>query len=83
MIDRLIAAGERNPRIRIRKVDKSKFDDEARIILNLLNDAWSNNWGYVPLTTGRDRLRRQEIEADHLQRTRPHRRVSTASRSRS
>jgi hypothetical protein len=49
-IDRLIAAGERNKRIRIRKVDKSKFAEEARIILNLLNDAWSNNWGYVPLT---------------------------------
>ena len=50
MIDRLIAMGERNPHIRIRMVDKSKFDDEARLILNLLNDAWSNNWGYVPLT---------------------------------
>jgi hypothetical protein len=49
-IDRLIAMGERNPHIRIRMVDKSKFDAEARIILNLLNDAWSNNWGYVPLT---------------------------------
>jgi hypothetical protein len=50
LIDRLIAAGERNPRIRIRTVDKSRFDEEARLILNLLNDAWSNNWGYVPLT---------------------------------
>jgi len=50
MIDRLIAMGERNPRIRIRMVDKSKFKEEARLILNLLNDAWSNNWGYVPLT---------------------------------
>ena len=50
LIDRLIAAGERNPRIRIRSVDKSRFDEEARLILNLLNDAWSDNWGYVPLT---------------------------------
>jgi hypothetical protein len=50
MINRLIAMGERNPRIRIRMVDKSKFNDEARLILNLLNDAWSSNWGYVPLT---------------------------------
>src|SRR6478735_5857035 len=49
-IDRLIAMGERNPHIRIRMVDKSKFNREARIILNLLNDAWSSNWGYVPLT---------------------------------
>ena len=50
MIDRLIAMGERNPKIKIRMVDKSKFNEEARLILNLLNDAWSNNWGYVPLT---------------------------------
>ena len=49
-IDRLIEMGERNPKIRIRKVDKSRFDAEAAIILNLLNDAWSDNWGYVPLT---------------------------------
>jgi hypothetical protein len=50
IIDRLIKTGEKNPRIRIRQVDKSRFDDEAAIILNLLNDAWSDNWGYVPLT---------------------------------
>ncbi|MEO8176217.1 MAG: N-acetyltransferase [Sphingomicrobium sp.] len=50
LADRLVAAGDKNPRIRIRKVDKSNFDAEARIILNLLNDAWSSNWGFVPLT---------------------------------
>jgi hypothetical protein len=50
VIDRLIKAGEKNPRIRIRNVDKSRFKDEAAIILNLLNDAWSENWGFVPLT---------------------------------
>ncbi len=49
-IDRLIEMGERNPKIRIRNVDKSNFDAEAAVILNLLNDAWSENWGYVPLT---------------------------------
>ena len=49
-ISRLIEAGERNQRIRIRRVDKSRFDEEARLILGLLNDAWSDNWGFVPLT---------------------------------
>jgi len=49
-INRLIAMGDKNPHIRIRMVDKSRFDEEARVILNILNDAWSNNWGYVPLT---------------------------------
>jgi hypothetical protein len=50
VIDRLIKSGEANPRIRIRDVDKSKFDREAAIILDILNDAWSDNWGFVPLT---------------------------------
>jgi GNAT superfamily N-acetyltransferase len=49
-ISRLIAMGEKNSRIRIRKVDKSRFDEEARVILGLLNEAWSDNWGFVPLT---------------------------------
>jgi hypothetical protein len=50
VIDRLIRSGETNPRIRIRNVDKSRFDQEAAIILDILNDAWSDNWGFVPLT---------------------------------
>ena len=50
VIDRLIRAGEKNSRIQIRDVDKSKFDQEAAIILDILNDAWSDNWGFVPLT---------------------------------
>jgi GNAT superfamily N-acetyltransferase len=50
VIDRLIKSGEANPRIRIRDVNKSKFNEEAAIILDILNDAWSDNWGFVPLT---------------------------------
>ena len=49
-ISRLIAMGEKNSRIRIRTIDKSRFDEEARGILGMLNDAWSDNWGFVPLT---------------------------------
>ena len=50
IIRRVIQSGERNPRIRIREVDKTKFEEEAAIILHILNDAWSDNWGFVPLT---------------------------------
>jgi hypothetical protein len=50
IVKRIIQSGERNPRIRVRQVDKSKFDKEAAIILGILNDAWSDNWGFVPLT---------------------------------
>ncbi|WP_404333708.1 N-acetyltransferase [Sphingomonas sp. MMS12-HWE2-04] len=50
LIQRIVSNGEKNPRIRIRKVDKSKFAEEAAIILAILNDAWSDNWGFIPLT---------------------------------
>jgi len=50
IVQRIIKSGEKNPRIRIREVDKSKFEEEAAIILAILNDAWSDNWGFVPLT---------------------------------
>jgi hypothetical protein len=50
LIERIIASGERNPRIRIRRAVKKRFDKEAAIVLGILNDAWSGNWGYIPLT---------------------------------
>ncbi|MBA3895907.1 MAG: N-acetyltransferase [Sphingomonadaceae bacterium] len=50
LVQRIVASGERNPRIIIRKVDKSRFAEEAALILGILNDAWEANWGFVPLT---------------------------------
>lgn len=50
LIERIVASGEKNPKIRIRKVDLAHFDQEAATILGILNDAWSSNWGFVPIT---------------------------------
>jgi hypothetical protein len=50
IVQRIVASGERNPRIRIRDVDKSRFDEEAALLLSILNEAWSENWGFIPLT---------------------------------
>jgi GNAT superfamily N-acetyltransferase len=50
LVERIVQSAERNDRIVIRRVDKSKFDTEAAIILGILNDAWSGNWGFVPIT---------------------------------
>jgi len=50
LVQRIVASGERNARIRVRQVDKSRFDEEAALILSILNDAWSDNWGFVPIT---------------------------------
>ncbi len=50
LVRRLVKSTARNPRVRIRRVDKSRFDAEAAIILGILNDAWADNWGFIPLT---------------------------------
>jgi hypothetical protein len=50
IVQRIVASGERNPRIVIRKVSKARFDEEAALILGILNDAWSENWGFIPLS---------------------------------
>lgn len=50
LIQRIVQSGEKNAKINIRKVNKAKFDSEAAIILHILNDAWSDNWGFVPFT---------------------------------
>lgn len=50
LTNRIVAMGERSDRIKIRRVDKSRFDEEAALLLSILNDAWSDNWGFVPFT---------------------------------
>jgi hypothetical protein len=50
LVRRIVEMGEKNPRIRIRNTDKKRFETEAALLLGILNDAWSDNWGFVPLT---------------------------------
>jgi GNAT superfamily N-acetyltransferase len=50
LINRIVASGEKNERIRIRTVDKRHFARDAAIIIDILNEAWSRNWGFVPFT---------------------------------
>lgn len=50
LVQRIIASGERNERIKIRPIDMDRWDEDVRTVLHILNDAWSDNWGFVPFT---------------------------------
>jgi hypothetical protein len=50
LVGRIVAAGEKNKRINVRRLDMSRYKADAAIMLDILNDAWRENWGYVPLT---------------------------------
>lgn len=50
LLQRIIQSGHKNARINIRRVRKADWDAEVATILAILNDAWSDNWGFVPFT---------------------------------
>lgn len=50
LTNRIVAMGEKSGKIKIRRVNKRRFHEEAALILSILNDAWSDNWGFVPFT---------------------------------
>ncbi|QIQ87938.1 N-acetyltransferase [Erythrobacter sp.] len=50
IVQRIVQSGARNPRISVRRVNKARWDEEAETVLAILNDAWSDNWGFVPFT---------------------------------
>jgi len=44
-------------RLTVRRIDFKRYDAEIRAVTDIFNDAWRNNWGFVPLT---------EVETDYL-----------------
>lgn len=38
------------PEVRIRSMDKSNMEGETRMVMEIFNEAWSDNWGFVPMT---------------------------------
>ena len=41
---------KREPQLRVRPIHLGHFDEELKIIKEIYNQAWSKNWGFVPLT---------------------------------
>lgn len=38
--------------VRVRTVDMSNFAEEVRTIIDIYNEAWAANWGFLPITPG-------------------------------
>jgi len=46
----IIARPEWRERLKIRTLDLNNIKDEAAVIIDIFNDAWRENWGFVPFT---------------------------------
>lgn len=51
-LEKLLARSLRLGEITLRNIrmDKEHFDSEVAMLLDIINDAWSDNWGFVPMT---------------------------------
>lgn len=47
--------------VRIRNVEMRRFEEELQTIMGVFNDAWSDNWGFVPLTASELRHTAKEL----------------------
>src|SRR5665213_1899284 len=52
VLEKLLARAMRSGDVTLRNIrmDKEHFDGEVAMLLDIINDAWSDNWGYVPMT---------------------------------
>jgi hypothetical protein len=41
---------KREPQLQVRPIELRRLDEELKIIKEIYNQAWSKNWGFVPLT---------------------------------
>ncbi|MEQ8735885.1 MAG: dATP pyrophosphohydrolase [Rhodospirillaceae bacterium] len=48
---------DRNPGLSLRHLDPKNYDADIRILVDLFNAAWAENWGFVPMT---------EADAQHM-----------------
>ena len=51
-MERIVARGQEKHHFKFRtiRMDRKSFKSEVVLLLNILNDAWSDNWGFVEVT---------------------------------
>lgn len=64
--DKLLAHSEKlkqNAAVTLRPIDMSRFDSEVTNILEIYNDAWESNWGFIPMDEVEFRHMAKEMKA--------------------
>ena len=62
MTQMMVNAAERNKDIVIRPMRSSQFMDDVNIVMDIFNDAWSENWGFIPFSDAQIKHMAKEIK---------------------
>lgn len=60
-VSRIITRFEQRDDFRLRQIDMKRYDEELAVIVDIFNDAWSENWGFVPLDEAESRHLAKEL----------------------
>ena len=52
----------RNPDMRLRPLDRAHFQADMETIVDIFNDAWSSNWGFVPMSPAEVRFMGENLK---------------------
>jgi hypothetical protein len=47
-VERLLARARRSPGLRVRPLDMRRYAEEVATLCRIFNDAWADNWGFIP-----------------------------------
>jgi GNAT superfamily N-acetyltransferase len=61
-IDRVVEVVRKRSNAVLRPVNLSRFNDEIKVIQEIYNDGWENNWGFVPMTNDEVRFMAEELK---------------------
>ena len=54
---------KREPQLHVRPIDLRRLGEELKIVKDIYNQAWSKNWGFVPLTDEEINLLAKELKS--------------------
>jgi len=64
LTERLQKMAERaSPEVTLRSLDMRRYREEVTLITDIHNDAWSDNWGFIPLTEAETDAMADEMKA--------------------
>jgi GNAT superfamily N-acetyltransferase len=49
-VQRILDKARKQEKLKLRRIRKKDFENELKIIIDIFNDAWRDNWGFIPMT---------------------------------
>jgi hypothetical protein len=49
-VQRILDKARKQDKLKLRRISKKSFDKDLDVFIDIFNDAWRGNWGFIPMT---------------------------------